>query len=114
MATAKSASSSSSANSDEAVTAREIEENIKRIRSDISALAGSLKKFGEGKADEYKTRASEAGDDLTKMSEEALEDLTADLQAYERALVAHVRKHPLQSIGIAVGVGFLLSALLRR
>jgi len=109
MATAKTGSAAN-----DTVSAREIEENIERIRADISALAGSLKKYGAGKSDEYAAKATAAGEDLTKMSQEALDKLTAELETYEKAFVSSVRKHPLQSIGIAAGVGFLVALLVRR
>lgn len=48
------------------------------------------------------------------MSQDALNDLTAELKGYERALTAEVRRHPLQSLGIAAGIGFLVAALVRR
>ncbi|WP_029059264.1 DUF883 family protein [Stappia stellulata] len=115
MATAKTASASSTANdSDEAVSAREIEENIARIRGDIADLAGSLKKYGAGKSSEYKSRAAAAGDDLSRKSQDALNDLSAELQGYEKALMEEVRRRPLQSLGIAAGIGFLIAALVRR
>lgn len=114
MATAKTATASSAKAANDTVGASEIEANIKRIREDISALAGSLKIYGAGKGDEYKARASAAGQDLTQMSQDALNDLTTELKGYERALTAEVRRHPLQSLGIAAGIGFLVAALVRR
>ena len=114
MATAKTATASTANPANDTVSAREIEENIDRIRGDLASLAGSLKKYGAGKTDEYKTKAAEAGQDLTKLSQDALSDLSAELQNYERAFVAEVRRRPLQSIGIAAGVGFLIAALVRR
>ncbi|GAB4576867.1 MAG: hypothetical protein Tsb0019_02700 [Roseibium sp.] len=109
MATAKTANAAN-----DTVSAREIEADIERIRGDIASLAGSLKKYGAGKSDEYKSRATAAGQDLTKMSQDALSDLMTELKGYERALSTEVRRHPLQALGIAAGVGFLVAALVRR
>lgn len=114
MATAKTATSASDKSANGHVSAREIEDDIERIRNDIAALAGSLKKYGAGKTDEYKSRASSAGEELTRKSQEALNDLTAELQSYERALSSEIRRHPLQSLGIAAGIGFLVATLVRR
>lgn len=114
MATAKTATASAGKPANDTVSAREIEEDIERIRGDIASLAGSLKKYGADKTDEYKTRATTAGQDLTKMSQDALNELTKELQTYERALTSQVRRHPLQALGIAAGVGFLVAALVRR
>jgi ElaB/YqjD/DUF883 family membrane-anchored ribosome-binding protein len=114
MATAKSTSTSSTKTANDAVNASDIEADIQRIREDIAALAGSLKNYGSGKSQEYKSRATAAGEDLTQMSQDALDDLTRELKSYERALTNEVRRHPLQSLGIAAGVGFLIAALVRR
>ncbi|NVK35133.1 MAG: DUF883 family protein [Rhodobacteraceae bacterium] len=112
MATAKSATADKLAN--ETVSADEIQENIERIRNDIASLAGSVKKYGAGKTGEVKARANSAGQDLTKATQDALADLTEELKGYERALTAEVRRHPLQALGIAAGIGFLVAALVRR
>ncbi|MGV2977916.1 YqjD family protein [Roseibium alexandrii] len=114
MATAKSTSTSSTKAANDPVNASDIEADIQRIREDIAALAGSLKNYGSEKSQEYKTRATTAGEDLTQMSQDALDDLTRELKSYERALTDEVRRHPLQSLGIAAGVGFLIAALIRR
>ncbi len=114
MATAKTAPASNNNTATDDVSAREIEANIERIRGDIASLAGSLKQYGAGKSEEYKAKATATGQDLSKMSQDALNDLSAELANYERAFVSEVRRHPLQSIGIAAGVGFLLAALWRR
>lgn len=114
MATAKTTAATSTKADNDAVSAREIEENIQRIRNDISALAGSLKDYGTGKGTEYKAKASAAGQDLTKMSQDVLKDLTSELKNCEEKLSSQVRRHPLQAIGIAAGVGFLAALLARR
>lgn len=112
MATAKAATPSKNANG--ATSAADIEQDIERIRGDIAALAGSLKRYGSDKTGEYKAKANAAGQDLTKLSQETLNDLTAELKACERVVSSKVRKHPLQAIGLAAGAGFLIAALARR
>ncbi|WP_208978075.1 DUF883 family protein [Labrenzia sp. 011] len=114
MATSKPATASTGNAANDQVSAGEIEQDIERIRSDIAALAGSLKKYGAGKTGEYASRANAAGEDLTKMSQDALNTLTSELESYERTLVTGIRRHPLQSLGIAAGIGFLVAALVRR
>ncbi|MBN9669421.1 DUF883 family protein [Roseibium aggregatum] len=114
MATAKTATASAAKPANDTVSARDIEENIERIRGDIASLAGSLKQYGSDKTGEYKSRAMAAGQDLSEKSQDALDDLMTELQAYERAFVKEVRRRPLQSLGIAAGVGFLIAALVRR
>lgn len=114
MATAKSTSAPAGKAANDSVNADDIQADIQRIREDIAALAGSIRNYGAGKGKEYTARASAKGEDLTQMSQDALAELTRELKSYESAFTAEVRRHPLQSLGIAAGVGFLIAALVRR
>lgn len=88
-----------------------IEEDIERLRSDIAALAQSITRYGAGKTGEVKMRASKAGRDLAKTSQETLDGLSDELAGLEEAVSTRVRDKPLQSLGIAAGVGFLIAAI---
>jgi len=88
-----------------------IEQDIERLRGDIAALAKSITNYGSGKTGEYKMRASKAGRDLAKSSQEALDSLSKELAGLEETVSTRVREKPLQSLGIAAGVGFLLAAM---
>lgn len=91
-----------------------IEENIERLRGDIAGLAQSITRYGADKTDEYKKRANRAGNDLAKVSQETLDSLSEELAGLEKALSNRVREKPLQALGIAAGVGFLVAFLARR
>ncbi|MTI45245.1 ElaB/YqjD/DUF883 family membrane-anchored ribosome-binding protein [Roseibium hamelinense] len=110
MATAKSSNGSESDN----VSAEEIEANIRRIREDIAALAGTLKRYGAGKSDEYRARAAAAGDELHQKADEALSSLNEELGELEKELAVRVRRNPLQALGVAAGIGFLVALLVNR
>ncbi|WP_249691111.1 DUF883 domain-containing protein [Stappia sp. WLB 29] len=94
--------------------AASIQENIERLRGDISSLAKSISRYGTEKTGEYTERASKAGKDIADVSQQTLDSLTEELNRLERSLTAHVRRKPLQSLGIAAGIGFLIALLSRR
>ncbi|WP_346898773.1 DUF883 domain-containing protein [uncultured Roseibium sp.] len=113
MATRAKTASNNSADADTgtAQDAEAIEQNIERLRGDIAALAQSITRYGAGKTDEVKMRASKTGRDLAKTSQETLDSLSEELSGLEEAISTRVRDKPLQSLGIAAGIGFLIAAV---
>ncbi|WP_417679690.1 DUF883 family protein [Roseibium sp.] len=109
--TASAANDSADADAGTAQDAEAIEQNIERLRGDIAALAQSITQYGAGKTGEVKMRASKAGRDLAKTSQETLDGLSEELSGLEEAISTRVREKPLQSLGIAAGVGFLIAAI---
>lgn len=114
MATAKAASAKTMESGNENASAVDIEQNVERIRGDIATLAKSITEYGAGKTGEYKDRAGKATQDLAKISQETLDSLSAELAGLEKTVSTRVREKPLQSLGIAAGVGFLIAMLARR
>jgi ElaB/YqjD/DUF883 family membrane-anchored ribosome-binding protein len=43
-----------------------------------------------------------------------LDDASGYAQSYQTEAEAYIRENPLQSVGIALGVGFLLGIIIRR
>ena len=74
----------------------QLREDLGQLREDVSSLAGDLlgvaKEGMSGAVDSAKKRTQEAADDL------------------EEKIV----EHPLAAVGIALGVGILIGAILRR
>jgi ElaB/YqjD/DUF883 family membrane-anchored ribosome-binding protein len=112
MATSTSAARNTASRGEDDVA--NIEQNIERLRGDISALAQSISRYGADKTGEYKDRANKAGNDLAQASKDTLDSLTAELNDLERAVSTRVRDKPLQALGIAAGIGFLVAFLARR
>lgn len=71
---------------------QEIAKHIEALRSNLNALAGSVGATGTHQAEALKGQASET------------------LSAVEEA----VRREPLKSIGVALGIGFLLGVVMSR
>jgi len=91
-----------------------IEEQIARIKSDISDLASTLASLGSKRVRGARGQADQRLQDLTGAGEEMLDELRRQLRMVERDVEARVRDRPLQTIGIAAGVGFLLALIMRR
>lgn len=111
-AATRNTTSGSNARSEE--HAATIEQNIERLRGDISTLAESITRYGTDKTGEYKDRANKAGKNIANASQQTLDSLTEELNKLERSLTTQVREKPLQSLGIAAGIGFLIALLARR
>lgn len=91
-----------------------IEEQLARIRADVSELASSLAEMGSRRLSDARGEADNRVSELTKAGEEAIEDLRRQLRAIERDLSDKVQEKPLQTLGVAAGIGFLLALVLRR
>ena len=109
-ATVREAAAANAAGAD----ARDIEGELARVREDIASLARSVQSYGTAKTDEVKARASKAGGDIAEASQDALDRVRREFEDVERQLRGQIRRHPLQALGIAAGVGFLAAMLMRR
>ncbi len=66
--------------------------HLARIRKDIEGLAGAVAQAGGDQAERLHDAASEA----------------------LRAIESSARRNPMQTVGIALGIGFLVGVILRR
>lgn len=99
--------------------ARKIDEvqvraQVERIRSDIAGLKTAIADYSIDRARELGASARETADDVSVSTRRAIETLNDELASLERQLVDHVRRHPLQSIGIAAAAGVLIALILKR
>jgi len=68
-----------------------------------NATYGDLRDQARSKADEFRGRA-----------QTAYQDAAARVHDYQSDAESFIRENPLQSVGIALGVGFVLGLILRR
>lgn len=92
----------------------EIAEQLARLREDLAGLAKSVKALGVDATDEIKAQASRVTDEAINVSTQAAQNVRDEFSALNQSLTEQVQKKPLQSIGIAVAVGFLLAVINRR
>lgn len=87
-----------------------LERQLAKIKTDISELAATLGEIGARGAHD----ADERIRGLASAGEQAIEDLRHQVRMIERDLEERVQEKPLQSLGIAAGIGFLAAIILRR
>lgn len=95
-------------------TAEDVEDRIEELRNEIAALTKTLAAFGATKVDDYKAGLDRLAADAIATSSRAFEAARSEAISLEEGLETHIRNKPLQSVGIAVGIGFLAAILTRR
>lgn len=91
-----------------------IEEQLARIKADISELASTLASLSSKRVRGARDQADQRLHDMAGAGEDAVEEVRRQLRMIERDVEARVRDKPLQTLGIAAGVGFLLALIVRR
>jgi ElaB/YqjD/DUF883 family membrane-anchored ribosome-binding protein len=92
----------------------EIAAELTALRADVAALAKSIGAYGKARATEFRGSAEAASEDVLQSSRKALKDVRKQIDVLEGDLEARVREHPLQTLMIALGLGFVISLLIRR
>ncbi len=92
----------------------EIRGQLEQLKADMAGLGEAIATAGANRAGELKDGASQTADALAASSQEAYETLKVELARLERQLSGHVQSKPIQSLGIALGIGFLAALLMRR
>ncbi|PHP68947.1 hypothetical protein CSC94_02880 [Zhengella mangrovi] len=95
-------------------SAADIEAQIGQLKGDISKLAQTIGEYGSAKAGEAKTSANAKVDEAILASRDVLENARSEVDRLERILRNEIRRKPIQTIGIAAGIGFLAALLMRR
>lgn len=101
-------------NRSEATTAESPEqliEHISQLMAEAEAmLAGPISEQAGGRINEIKSRLESAQEKLVDMYGSARKKIVAGAKYTDQA----IRTHPYESLAIALGIGVLLGALLRR
>ncbi len=102
-------------------TIEDLNAQIADLKSQLEELAGNLKEQGRGLAADLKSRGEDVVDDVRGRARRAYSAastqggaLKARAQDYLEEADTAVRENPATSMGIAVGVGFVLGLLLTR
>lgn len=91
-----------------------LEEEMARLRADIASLAETLrdlaKEVASDTVDAVKEKLGQASGEVRDVASRAKEKAASAADSAEDT----VKEHPLASVLIALGLGFLLAQLLRR
>ena len=107
---------------DASATIEEIQRDIQALRNDIARLAGQVTELvssgsGDaiGKLKEHVGRMQDGFDEtLSGMGQRSREAVTDIYDRVGEALQDSLHEHPLATIGIALGLGFLFGTTWRR
>ncbi len=95
-------------------TSAELRSDLDTLASQIEKLAGDMSRLGRSGFRSARTNAYDRLDALSRTSAGLSRNLGRELShAEDRASLA-VRERPLQTVGVALAIGFLLGAVLRR
>ncbi|MGV8937258.1 MAG: DUF883 family protein [Allorhizobium sp.] len=92
----------------------EIQMQLEQLSKDVAALTQAIADFGNMKVQSATERATRLSNEVMDASTEALYAAKNGIVSAEKDLETQIRNKPLQSVGIAAGVGFLAALLMRR
>lgn len=92
----------------------EVSAELAELRKDITALTKTLSAFGEARLDGLSEATSASTEETIKNARQMLNKLRIDMQGLEKGVEEKVANNPIQSILMAVGLGFLVALVLRR
>jgi ElaB/YqjD/DUF883 family membrane-anchored ribosome-binding protein len=92
----------------------ELQEQLKTIRADVSALADLLKGAAHSKAAEAGKALHEQADDLVRRGKEMTEGATQRARGAVTSIEEQIVEKPVQSALIALFIGIVIGSLGRR
>ena len=94
---------------------------LAEIQAEMSALADKLQSLvAEGRRSgstgfrRLKSRASDRFDDMAGAGGQVMHSMGNELASVRKRTVGAVRRHPIESVAIVLGIGILIVALTRR
>ena len=98
----------------EALSQLELEQRIEDLKSELASVTRTLAAIGGQKAEDYRAGVEKLAADAVAASLNAFDTARSEAMSLEESFEEHVRAHPLRSIGIAAGIGFLFALVSRR
>lgn len=83
-------------------------------REHLGAAAHDIGDAAAATYNDLREQAKSKTDILRHRADTFLDDASSYAQAYQSETEAYIRENPLQAVGIALGVGFVLGLLIRR
>jgi ElaB/YqjD/DUF883 family membrane-anchored ribosome-binding protein len=92
----------------------ELAGEIEGLRKDLEALAERFSSLGDAGMRTAAGYTRESSAAAREKGEAVYADLSARASELEHQAAEQIRRHPLQALGIAAGIGFLAALLTRR
>ena len=90
----------------------DLQAQIDLLREEISRLTSMTSTVTKAEAKRAAAKLKAKGADVREMSEEQLLELRKAAEGYGEDAVRYVKEQPVNALGIAAGVGFVLGFLL--
>lgn len=105
---------SATESTDSNAAAEDVLNQIELLRRDVAGLGKAIREFGTVKAEEFRQRASDLGEDAASSSQQAIDQAREGLASLESDLEDKIREKPLKAVAVAAGIGYLFAAFTRR
>ena len=92
----------------------DIHTKITKLKNEATNIGASIAETGGVEAKRVLEKGEELAHEAVVKSREALDYVSSELETLEAQLVKRVREKPIQSMGFAIGAGFILALLLRK
>ena len=92
----------------------DIHGKITKLKNEATNLGASIAEASGIEAKRVLEKGEELAHEAVVKSREALDYVSSELETLEAQLVKRVREKPVQSMGLAIGAGFILALLLRK
>ncbi len=93
---------------------KKAEDAIATGKAQLSKAAQDLSDAGKAKYEDLKTQATARGEVYKAKAEDAYGEAQAKAKVYQADTEQYIRDNPLQAVGIAAGIGFLIGIILRK
>lgn len=87
---------------------------LNESKSHLSAAASDLGEAANAKYGEIRSQVENTAQDYTGRAKQALNEATIRARGFQDDGEQYIRENPLQAVGIALGVGFILGLIFRR
>jgi hypothetical protein len=95
-------------------TKKKAEDAIATSKAQLSKAAQDLSEAGKAKYEDLKTQAAAKGEVYKAKAEDAYGEAQAKAKVFQSDSEQYIRDNPLQAVGIAAGIGFLIGIILRK
>lgn len=93
---------------------KDLAREIEGLRKDLAALTDRFSNLSDAGIRTASDFTREKGAEARQRGEMAYAEISQRASELERQAADSIRKHPIQALGIAAGVGFLAALLTRR
>jgi ElaB/YqjD/DUF883 family membrane-anchored ribosome-binding protein len=91
-----------------------LQRGMRAVKAGTLRAAEELRAAAEQKARDWARVADATAEDLRQRAEQALKQTQVQLKTLHTESESYVREHPLKSVLVALGAGFLVGVLVRR